>query len=137
MSTRSPADREAFRRASARYPTAVTVVTTMDGEDPVGMAVGSFTSISSDSRWSWAPATKSSAGGSRPVAATSSPAWPGHRVLTEPRAGRRDRLGEGLTGVHTIGDHHLVVGSAVGLRTGAQDDEPLVSHRGHCTTSTA
>ena len=47
--TRAATDGERFRRVLGHYPTGVTVVTALgpDGS-PVGMAVGSFTSVSLD-----------------------------------------------------------------------------------------
>jgi flavin reductase (DIM6/NTAB) family NADH-FMN oxidoreductase RutF len=37
-----------FRRVLGHFPTGVTVVTSCDGEGPVGMAIGSFASVSLD-----------------------------------------------------------------------------------------
>jgi flavin reductase (DIM6/NTAB) family NADH-FMN oxidoreductase RutF len=49
MSARPPAhDPIHFRKVLGAFPTGVTVVTAMDGEKPVGLAIGSFTSVSLD-----------------------------------------------------------------------------------------
>ena len=37
-----------FRQVMGSYPTGVTVVTAMDGDDPVAMVIGSFVSVSLD-----------------------------------------------------------------------------------------
>ena len=41
-------DGELYRKVLGRYPTGVTLVTAMDGEDPVAMVIGSFVSVSMD-----------------------------------------------------------------------------------------
>ena len=47
--TRPPAhDPAHFRKVLGAFPTGVTVVTAMDGERPVGLVIGSFTSVSLD-----------------------------------------------------------------------------------------
>lgn len=49
MSERPPAtDPAHFRKVLGRFPTGVTVVTAMDGAQPTGLAIGSFTSVSLD-----------------------------------------------------------------------------------------
>ena len=40
--------KDAFRRIMGCYPTGVCIVTSMQGDEPLGMVVGSFTSISLD-----------------------------------------------------------------------------------------
>lgn len=47
-STLAPIDPSAYRDVLGHYPTGVTVVTAFDGEEPVGMVVGTFTSVSLD-----------------------------------------------------------------------------------------
>jgi flavin reductase (DIM6/NTAB) family NADH-FMN oxidoreductase RutF len=41
-------DTDEFRRVLGHFPTGVTVVTACDGNGPVGMAIGSFASVSLD-----------------------------------------------------------------------------------------
>ncbi len=48
MSTLAPVDPAAYREVLGHYPTGVTVVTAFDGDQPVGMVVGTFTSVSLD-----------------------------------------------------------------------------------------
>lgn len=47
-STLTPIDPSAYRDVLGHYPTGVTVVTAFDGPEPVGMVVGTFTSVSID-----------------------------------------------------------------------------------------
>lgn len=42
------ADGRAFRRSLGQFPTGVTIVTTMQGDEPVGIAVNSFAAVSLD-----------------------------------------------------------------------------------------
>lgn len=46
--TLAPVDPSAYRDVLGHYPTGVTVVTAFDGEEPIGMVVGTFTSVSLD-----------------------------------------------------------------------------------------
>lgn len=46
--TLAPVDPAAYREVLGHYPTGVTVVTAFDGDEPVGMVVGTFTSVSLD-----------------------------------------------------------------------------------------
>ena len=49
MSDDTPAiDGAEFRNVLGHYPTGVTVVTAMDGDDPVALVIGSFVSVSLD-----------------------------------------------------------------------------------------
>ena len=48
MNTLAPVDPAAYRDVLGHYPTGVTVVTAFDGDEPVGMVVGTFTSVSLD-----------------------------------------------------------------------------------------
>ena len=41
-------DGDLYRKVLGRYPTGVTLVTAMDGEDPLAMVIGSFVSVSMD-----------------------------------------------------------------------------------------
>ncbi len=46
--TLAPIDPAAYREVLGHYPTGVTVVTAFDGDEPIGMVVGTFTSVSLD-----------------------------------------------------------------------------------------
>jgi len=48
VTTLAPVDPAAYREVLGHYPTGVTVVTAFDGDQPVGMVVGTFTSVSLD-----------------------------------------------------------------------------------------
>ena len=48
VNTLAPVDPAAYRDVLGHYPTGVTVVTAFDGDEPVGMVVGTFTSVSLD-----------------------------------------------------------------------------------------
>lgn len=48
VATLAPVDPSAYREVLGHYPTGVTVVTAFDGDQPVGMVVGTFTSVSLD-----------------------------------------------------------------------------------------
>ena len=46
--TLAPVDPASYRDVLGHYPTGVTVVTAFDGDEPIGMVVGTFTSVSLD-----------------------------------------------------------------------------------------
>jgi flavin reductase (DIM6/NTAB) family NADH-FMN oxidoreductase RutF len=48
VTTLAPVDPAAYRDVLGHYPTGVTVVTAFDGAEPIGMVVGTFTSVSLD-----------------------------------------------------------------------------------------
>ena len=44
----SEIDDDLYRKVLGRYPTGVTLVTGMDGDEPLAMVIGSFVSVSMD-----------------------------------------------------------------------------------------
>lgn len=151
-----PIDSADFRNVLGHFPTGVTVVTATGENGPVGVAIGSFVSISLDP-----PLVGFFLG-------TDSGSWPaieasGHfcvNVLCEDQlelcgvmASKAENKFEGvdyeraagsgapiLAGVHAVidcridqvmptGDHNLIVGRVLGLET-RRDAPPLVFYRG-------
>lgn len=147
-------DSKQFRAVLGHFATGITVITAMDGEEPVGLAVNSFTSVSLDPPLVLFCAAKSSS------------TWPrieraGHftvNVLDEEQedvsrlfaTSGTDRFGQigwrvGTQGpilddvhafldctlevVHEAGDHWIVVGRVVDLGLAA-DAGPLVFYQG-------
>ncbi len=147
-------DSKQFREVLGHFATGITVITAMDGEEPVGLAVNSFTSVSLDPPLVLFCAAKSSS------------TWPrieraGHftvNVLDEEQedvsrlfaTSGTDRFGQvgwrvGTQGpilddvhafldctlevVHEAGDHWIVVGRVVDLGLAA-DAGPLVFYQG-------
>ena len=132
----SPVDPAHFRNVLGRFPTGVTVVTAHDGVKPVGMAIGSFTSVSLDpplvaflpakSSSSWATIEKSGsfcvnvlADDQGPIcAAFASKAEDKFAGITwEPASTGAPRLHGcvawmdcSISAVHDGGDHWIVVG---------------------------
>ncbi|MGW7543661.1 flavin reductase family protein [Streptomyces sp. NPDC054770] len=157
-------DPATFRRVLGHYPTGVAVITAMTPEGPVGMAVGTFTSISLDpplvgffpdrNSSTWARIRTAGAFcanilgedheavcrvfASRDVDRFAAVDWvpgpTGSPVLTDAIAWADCRLADD----HPVGDHDLVVGHVTGLalRPGEQAQRPLVFHRGRYGTST-
>lgn len=151
----SAIDQATYRQVLGHFPTGVTVIAGMDGEDPVGLAVGSFFSLSLDpalvgfcvdrSSGSWA---RMSGSGSFCVNVLGAHQEDVCRVFA--MSGEDKFLGIGwkpaesgsplLDGVlawidcaledtHDGGDHHIVVGRVLGLGV-ADEGEPLVFYRG-------
>lgn len=48
MSEPAPFDSAVYRQVLGHFPTGVTVITAVNGDEPVGLAVGSFSSVSLD-----------------------------------------------------------------------------------------
>jgi flavin reductase (DIM6/NTAB) family NADH-FMN oxidoreductase RutF len=150
-------DQATFRQVLGHFPTGVTVVAGMDGDEPIGLAVGSFFSLSLDpmlvgfcpdrSSTSWA--RMSAAGrfcvnvlGAHQEAvcrafATSGddkfagigwkPAESGSPLLD----GVLAWIDCEVDAVHDGGDHHIVVGRVLGMGVGDEDEGgPLVFYRG-------
>ncbi len=148
-------DQATFRQVLGHFPTGVTVVAGMDGDDPVGLAVGSFFSISIDpplvgfcvgkQSGSWA---RMEDGGSFCVNVLGADQEDVCRVFAQ--SGDDKFAGVGwkpaesgsplldgvlawidcqLDAVHDGGDHHIVVGRVQGLAVGSGHD-PLVFFRG-------
>ena len=148
-------DSQDFRRILGRYPTGVCVVTTIDQGMPVGMVVGSFTSVSlapplvaflPDRRSeTWARIEKT---GQFCVNVLSDRQRDVCQALTSKAADKFDTIEYRLSdhglpiidgivawidcelhAVHEAGDHFIVVG-AVRALAADQADDPLVFHRG-------
>ncbi|MGH2685848.1 MAG: flavin reductase family protein [Actinomycetota bacterium] len=148
-------DAARFRQVLGHFPTGVTVVTAADGEQPVGLAVGSFTSVSLEPPLvAFCPAKTSSS-------------WPkiraaGHfcvNILAEDQedvcrafASKATDKFEGLgwrrgtkgvpiltdvlawivchiDAVHDAGDHEVVIGRVIELEV-EKESGPLVFYRG-------
>lgn len=149
-----------FRQVLGRYPTGVTVVTALDEHEPVGMAVGTFTSISLDpplvgffpvstsrtwARIRWAEGFCVNVLGAnhqdvcRAFATSDADrfagvSWTsgpvGAPMLSDAIAWINCRL----SSVHTVGDHDLAVGAVEHLHTNNSDSTPLIFHRGRYGT---
>jgi flavin reductase (DIM6/NTAB) family NADH-FMN oxidoreductase RutF len=148
-------DTDEFRRVLGHFPTGVTVVTACDGVGPVGMAIGSFTSVSLDpplvaffpakDSGSWARieqcghfcvnvladdqlemcATMASRGDDKFADIVWERAGSGSPVLTEVIATIDCRIED----VHEGGDHWIVVGRVLALDT-HRDAAPLLFYKG-------
>ena len=149
-------DAAEFRRVLGHYPTGVTVVTAATGGSPVGLAIGSFGSVSLDPPLVMFCLGKSS--GSWPAIQRSGSFCV--NVLAEDQAavsslfaGRDEDKFAGIawdtraTGspvidgclawidctietVHEAGDHWIVVGRVADLGVGRPDDAPLIFFNG-------
>lgn len=148
-------DQATFRQVLGHYPTGVTVVAGMDGDDPAGLAVGSFFSVSLEpplvgfcvgkSSRSWARIARTGSfcvnvlGADQEdvcrVFATSGedkfatigwrPAESGAPLID----GVLAWIDCDLEAVHEAGDHDIVVGGVRGLDLG-HEGEPLLFFRG-------
>ncbi len=151
----SAIDQATYRQVLGHFPTGVTVIAGMDGEDPVGLAVGSFFSLSLDpalvgfcvdrSSGSWA---RMSGSGSFCVNVLGAHQEDVCRVFAMSGEDKFSGIGwkpaesgspllDGvlawidcaLEDTHDGGDHHIVVGRVLGLGV-ADEGEPLVFYRG-------
>ena len=151
----SAIDKATYRQVLGHFPTGVTVVAGMDGDDPVGLAVGSFFSISLDpplvgfcvgtASNSWARLAPSgsfcvnvlgddqedvcrvfaSSGDDKFASIGWKPAETGSPLID----GVLAWIDCDLEATHDGGDHHIVVGRVKGLGIGHEGD-PLVFFRG-------
>ena len=150
----APDSRE-FRRILGHYPTGVCVITTLHGSEPIGMVVGSFTSVSLDPALvGFFPDRRSStwpkieAAGQFCVNVLSEHQQDVCRTLASKVENKFDKIAyrlsdagmpiiEGvvawidceLHAVHEAGDHFLATGSVRALDVERQD-HPLVFQRG-------
>ena len=153
----SAIDQATYRQVLGHFPTGVTVVTGMDGDEPVGLAVGSFFSLSLDPMLVGFCADRSSSSWARMagsghfcvnvlgahqedvcrVFATKGddkfrgigwkPAESGSPLLDGVLAWIDCDVDQVLDG----GDHHIVIGRVRGLGVGADEAQgPLVFYRG-------
>jgi flavin reductase (DIM6/NTAB) family NADH-FMN oxidoreductase RutF/DNA-binding IclR family transcriptional regulator len=154
--TGNPRDPQWFRTVLGRFPTGVVVVTAMSGQGPVGMAVGSFTSVSLDppmvaflpDRRSRTAALIREAGTfcvnvlsaeqaelCRRFAASGADkfagvAWQPAEVSGAPRlAAAVAWIDCDVAAVHDAGDHHIVVGDVRGLGL-LEPGDPLLFYQG-------
>lgn len=151
----SAIDQATYRQVLGHFPTGVTVVAGMDGDDPVGLAVGSFFSISLDpplvgfcvgtASNSWARLAPSgsfcvnvlgddqedvcrvfaSSGDDKFASIGWKPAETGSPLID----GVLAWIDCDLEATHDGGDHHIIVGRVKGLGIGHEGD-PLVFFRG-------
>lgn len=151
----SAIDQAHFRQVLGHFPTGVTVVAGMDGDEPVGLAVGSFFSVSIDPALVGFCVGKSSNSWSRMepsgsfcvnilgddqedvcrVFATSgddkfaSIGWRPAETGSPLVDGVLAWIDCDLEAVHDGGDHHIVIGAVKRLDIG-HEGEPLVFFRG-------
>ena len=148
-------DQASFRQVLGHFPTGVTVVAGMDGDDPVGLAVGSFFSLSLEpalvgfavdrSSSSWERMAGSGrfcvnilgedqedvcrafamSGDDKFAGIGWRPAESGSPLLD----GVLAWIDCEVDAVHDGGDHHIVVGRVLGLDVG-HEGNPLVFFRG-------
>lgn len=154
--TTQPAVAAEFRRTLAEFASGVTVVAAVDGEDPVGFACQSFTSVSLDPPLVLFCVTAESrawpgihrAGrfsinvlaeaqhelctrfGTRLGARFDGLAWERSRWGTPSLPGVLARLHCELHAVHDGGDHHIVVGRVLDLERREPPEPPMVFFRG-------
>lgn len=151
----SAIDQAHYRQVLGHFPTGVTVIAGIDGGEPVGLAVGSFFSLSLDpplvgfcvgtSSNSWARMADTgsfcvnvlgadqedvsrvfaTSGGDKFATIGWSPAETGSPRID----GVLAWIDCDLETVHDGGDHHIVVGRVRGLGVG-HEGEPLVFFRG-------
>lgn len=151
----SAIDQATYRQVLGHFPTGVTVIAGMDGDDPVGLAVGSFFSLSLDpalvgfcvdrSSGSWARMSPSGSfcvnvlGADQEdvcrVFATSGDdkfagiGWKAAESGSPLIDGVLAWIDCAVDAVHDGGDHEIVVGRVLGLDV-VSEGEPLVFYRG-------
>jgi 3-hydroxy-9,10-secoandrosta-1,3,5(10)-triene-9,17-dione monooxygenase reductase component len=151
----SAIDQAHYRQVLGHFPTGVTVVAGMDGDEPVGLAVGSFFSLSIDPPLVGFCVGKTSNSWSRMadagsfcvnilgadqedvcrVFATSaedkftSIGWRPSETGSPLIEGVLAWIDCDLDTVHEGGDHHIVIGRVRGMEIG-HEGEPLVFFRG-------
>jgi 3-hydroxy-9,10-secoandrosta-1,3,5(10)-triene-9,17-dione monooxygenase reductase component len=150
-------DPVSFRSVLAHYPTGVCVVTALGlGDEPIGMSVGSFTSVSLDpplvaffpdrrsATWQQMRETGRFCVNvlgahqepiSRRFAVSATDKFAGlvHRVSTLGLPiidGVVAWIDCRLDAVHEAGDHFIVIGEVAALGTGEEVTDPLLFHRG-------
>ncbi|MDE0654832.1 MAG: flavin reductase family protein [bacterium] len=151
-----PFDSAEFRRVLGHYPTGVTVVTARSDDGPVGLAIGSFGSVSLDpplvmfcpgkSSSSW-PAIEASGSFCVNVLAEDQATVSSLFAGRDPDKFADVSWGTRATGspviegclawidctievVHEAGDHWIVVGRVVDLGVGRPDEGPLIFFKG-------
>ncbi|RBM21792.1 monooxygenase [Prauserella sp. PE36] len=148
-----------FRRAMRNVPTTVTVVATMNGDQPIGMVVGTFTAISMDpllvgffgdhrsktlteitaaDRWSFSvlhqdDALAAEAFRGPPESRFSALTWDVSDFGTPLIRGAMITIEAINDSVVRIGDHDLVTAKVMSLREGDRSRHPLVYFQGRMT----
>ncbi len=151
-----------FRDVLSQFGSGVTVVTTMSGDEPVGMTCQSFSSVSLDPPLvMFVPAKTSRAwpmiqragrfcvnvlGGDQ-ADAVEPDGQPGCRQVRRGRLGGVAAHGLARAGrhprphrlhvhaVHEAGDHYVVIGRALDLQVGDEPGDPLLFFRGQYRTT--
>lgn len=150
-------DGDRFRQVLGHFPTGVTIITAMAGEQPAGFTIGSFTSVSLDpplvgflpmvSSDTWAAMAPSGT-----FCVNILGAHQGAHCWRFAKRGVDDRFADvawhhGVTGspvlddaiawiecetdvVHEVGDHYFVVGRVIALSHNEDDPQPLLFYRG-------
>ena len=151
----SAIDQATYRQVLGHFPTGVTVIAGMDGEDPVGLAVGSFFSLSLEPALVGFCVDRSSGSWSRMAGsgsfcvnvlgadqedvcrafATSGEdkftgiGWKASESGSPLLDGVLAWIDCTIEDVYDGGDHHIVVGRVLGLAV-ANEGDPLVFYRG-------
>jgi len=149
-------DQATYRQVLGHFPTGVTVVAGMDGDQPVGLAVGSFFSLSLDpmlvgfcpdrSSSSWARMAESGRFCVNVLGADQEDVCRAFATKAEDKftgigwkaAESGSPLIDGVLAwidcevdrVLDGGDHHIVVGRVLGMGVGDEAPGPLVFYRG-------
>ena len=149
-------DSAEFRRVLGHYPTGVTVVTGVAGDGPVGLAIGSFGSVSLDpplvmfcpgkSSNSWPAieasgsfcvnvlaedqATVSSLFAGRDPDKFTDVSWDTRATGSPVIDGCLAWIDCTIETVHEAGDHWIVVGRVADLGVGRPDEAPLIFFKG-------
>ncbi|MEZ5280513.1 MAG: flavin reductase family protein [Acidimicrobiales bacterium] len=156
MSEAGKIDPAEFRSTLGHFPTGVTVVTGMAGDQPVGMTIGSFTSVSLEPAlvaWlptrdsaTWAQIKASGSFCANILSAHQGDVCGVFASRSEDKfadvawraAGSGSPIIEGSLGwidcdidaIHPAGDHDIVVGAVRSLAVSGADDGPLVFFKG-------
>jgi len=153
-------DPQRFRQVLGQFATGVTVVTSMDGDEPVGFACQAFAALSLDpplvlfcpGRSSGTWSAIESAGtfcvnvlgegqrdvsrvfGTRGADKFGSVAWSHSEQGMPVLDGVLSWIDCSIETVHTAGDHYVVIGRVLDLGTSG-DDRPLLFYRGDYTAA--
>jgi 3-hydroxy-9,10-secoandrosta-1,3,5(10)-triene-9,17-dione monooxygenase reductase component len=153
-------DPRRFRHVLGQFATGVTVVTSMDGDEPVGFACQAFAALSLEpplvlfcpgkSSGSWAAIERagtfcvnvlgegqrdvSRVFGTRGADKFGSVEWCRSQQGMPVLEGVLSWIDCAIEAVHTAGDHYVVIGRVLDLGT-AGDDRPLLFYRGDYTAA--
>lgn len=156
----SEPDPQRFRQVLGQFATGVTIVTSMDGETPVGFACQAFAALSLDppmvlfcpstASGSW-PAIERTGGfcvnvlgegqrevsqvfGTRGADKFASVGWSRSEQGLPVLDGVLSWIDCSIENVHAAGDHYVVIGRVLDLGTSG-DDRPLLFYRGDYTAA--